>query len=299
MRPRLAFAAAGFAALLVALAAPERRAQALDVVTEANLRDEFWAGRPVVITSLGDEEGLVYDTTTNRWRNIAIQASDADLTALAAISGVQGDLIYHNGTSWTRLPKGTALQVLRTNAGATAPEWATSTGAKAYVALDAYSGAAFVGSEANSASTDNRGGFELVEYEASEAVSVDESYMWNATMPGVYAGGNLAVKIRWAAEGATSGNVIWYVGFRRYVDGTTDLDTAGTEDFAAYQTASAAACPATDGTFTTTTITVTQAQADAIAAGEEFSILVVRNSNDQGDTLAVRAQVASVTITEQ
>lgn len=44
---------------------------------------------------------------------------------LAPVSAVAGDLMYHNGTNWVRLPKGTALQVLRMNGGATAPEWAT------------------------------------------------------------------------------------------------------------------------------------------------------------------------------
>jgi hypothetical protein len=55
----------------------------------------------------------------------SFQAADADLTALAAIAGVQGDIIYHNGTNWVRLAKGTGLQTLRVNAGATALEWAT------------------------------------------------------------------------------------------------------------------------------------------------------------------------------
>lgn len=37
----------------------------------------------------------------------------------------QGDLLYHDGTDNVRLPKGVALQFLRMNAGATAPEWVT------------------------------------------------------------------------------------------------------------------------------------------------------------------------------
>ena len=36
---------------------------------------------------------------------------------------VAGDVLYYNGTEWTRLPKGPAAQVLKMNAGATAPEW--------------------------------------------------------------------------------------------------------------------------------------------------------------------------------
>lgn len=46
------------------------------------------------------------------------------LTANTAFAA--GDTLYHNGTNLVRLAKGTALQVLRMNAGATAPEWAAS-----------------------------------------------------------------------------------------------------------------------------------------------------------------------------
>lgn len=38
----------------------------------------------------------------------------------------EGDSIYRGASAWTRLAKGTAGQVLRQNAGLTAPEWATS-----------------------------------------------------------------------------------------------------------------------------------------------------------------------------
>ena len=50
----------------------------------------------------------------------AVQGTDISLASEAA-----GDIMYANGTDWVRLGIGTALQVLRTNAGATAPEWAT------------------------------------------------------------------------------------------------------------------------------------------------------------------------------
>jgi len=40
-----------------------------------------------------------------------------------------GDVVYFDGTSWVRLAVGTAAQVLTVNAGATAPQWATSTAA--------------------------------------------------------------------------------------------------------------------------------------------------------------------------
>jgi len=40
-------------------------------------------------------------------------------------SGAAGDILYHDGTGYARLAKGTANQVLAMNAGATAPEWVT------------------------------------------------------------------------------------------------------------------------------------------------------------------------------
>ena len=51
---------------------------------------------------------------------------DAALTSIAGVSWVAGDLGYWSGTdAAARLAKGTAGQVLRMNAGATAPEWGT------------------------------------------------------------------------------------------------------------------------------------------------------------------------------
>ena len=43
-------------------------------------------------------------------------------------SAAEGDILYRGASTWTRLAKGTALQNLRMNSGATAPEWATVSG---------------------------------------------------------------------------------------------------------------------------------------------------------------------------
>jgi hypothetical protein len=43
-------------------------------------------------------------------------------------NAVEGDILYRSATAWTRLAKGSALQVLRQNAGLTAPEWGSVKG---------------------------------------------------------------------------------------------------------------------------------------------------------------------------
>lgn len=52
-----------------------------------------------------------------------VQAYDADLAAIAAITPSQGDILYHNGTAWTRLAAGTNGWFLRTNGAGANPSW--------------------------------------------------------------------------------------------------------------------------------------------------------------------------------
>lgn len=70
---------------------------------------------------------LYHDTTDRRYyrrMNTSTWGTwREDLTANQGFAA--GDTLYHNGTNLVRLAKGTALQSLRMNAGATAPEWAT------------------------------------------------------------------------------------------------------------------------------------------------------------------------------
>lgn len=62
-----------------------------------------------------------------------IAATITQIIDLIAGTPAQGDTLYRNGSSWLRLAKGTALQVLRMNAGATAPEWASPMFATSFV----------------------------------------------------------------------------------------------------------------------------------------------------------------------
>lgn len=73
----------------------------------------------------------LYHDTTDRfyYRRMTASVWGTWREGLTANQGfVAGDLLYHNGTNLVRLAKGTALQGLRMNAGATAPEWATAEG---------------------------------------------------------------------------------------------------------------------------------------------------------------------------
>lgn len=66
---------------------------------------------------------------------VAASLLDDDHTqyVLESLLTTQADLPYATGAStWTRLPKGTANQSLRMNAGATAPEWTAGVGTKQF-----------------------------------------------------------------------------------------------------------------------------------------------------------------------
>jgi hypothetical protein len=100
--------------------------------------------------TLQDVTGTIYVTGGT---DVAIaDGGTGQSTATAAFDALaptttQGDLIYHNGTDNVRLAKGTASQLLRMNAGATAPEWATvaaGSGALAFIAGASFSGSSAV-----------------------------------------------------------------------------------------------------------------------------------------------------------
>jgi hypothetical protein len=54
--------------------------------------------------------------------------NSVDGTKIAMGSDAQGDILYHGASDYARLAKGTASQVLKMNAGATAPEWGAAGG---------------------------------------------------------------------------------------------------------------------------------------------------------------------------
>lgn len=75
--------------------------------------------------TLTNGDVIVYDAPQQRWENAA-QSALAVGTATNLAGGAAGSVPYQTGAgSTTFLGVGTALQVLKVNAGATAPEWVT------------------------------------------------------------------------------------------------------------------------------------------------------------------------------
>src|SRR3990167_5047141 len=109
-------------------------------VTSAKIALDTIAAVDVATNSIGDAE-IAAHTTTKITSDLALvtgtlgigNGGTGQTTATPAFDALaptttQGDIIYHNGTDNVRLAKGTALQGLRMNSGATAPEWAASGG---------------------------------------------------------------------------------------------------------------------------------------------------------------------------
>ena len=68
---------------------------------------------------------LTGDVTGNLTGNVTGNVT-GNITGDLLTLTTQGDLLYHDGTNGARLAKGTGLQQLRMNSGATAPEWFTA-----------------------------------------------------------------------------------------------------------------------------------------------------------------------------
>lgn len=139
----------------------------------------------------------------------------------------------------------------------------------------------------NPATLTTRNGHWVLSFDAD----TDESAIFSSVMPECYFGGNLYVDIYWAAESATTGDVIWNAAFESLA--SQDMDSDG---FAAAQAASAATTNATSGVLTKTTITFTQAQADAVAAADGYRLQITRDANNGSDTMTGDAQVKFVQV---
>ena len=91
-------------------------AYAIDDVTEYNGSSYI-----CILASTGN-----LPTNTTYFQPMATKGTDG--TDVGTTLTTQGDILYRDGSGLQRLPKGTAGQVLKMNAGATAPEYGTGGG---------------------------------------------------------------------------------------------------------------------------------------------------------------------------
>ena len=92
----------------------------------ATLRTSIGVGTGDTPQLTGLEVGHATDTTLARASAGVLSVEGNHIPCIG--SQAAGDIIYHNGTTWARLAKGTASQILQMNSGATAPEWTTGSG---------------------------------------------------------------------------------------------------------------------------------------------------------------------------
>lgn len=79
------------------------------------------SGTTLSATATGD---VVGDDTATTVQNIVAYNTTGGKN-ITELTGTQGDVLYHNGTSWQKLAAGTAGQVLRTNGAGANPDWWT------------------------------------------------------------------------------------------------------------------------------------------------------------------------------
>jgi hypothetical protein len=87
------------------------------------------SGTAALATVTAAARTVLDDTTVGAMlTTLGAQPLDADLTAIAGLAGVQGDIIYRDASAWNRLAAGTAGQILQTNGASANPSWITASG---------------------------------------------------------------------------------------------------------------------------------------------------------------------------
>lgn len=86
--------------------------------------DQTWATPP----GGGGSGDVTGDDTSTTVQNIVAYSTTGGKN-ITELTGTQGDVLYHDGTKWAKLPAGTSGHVLKTNGAGANPSWGTVTGA--------------------------------------------------------------------------------------------------------------------------------------------------------------------------
>lgn len=124
--------------------------------------------------------------------------------------------------------------------------------------------------------------------------TTQETAIWTAVLPSVYAGGGLTVDVYFAAATATTGTIGWDVAIERIDASSLDIDA---DSFATAQTITAATVPGTSGQILKSSVAITSgANLDSLAAGEAFRIRLRRDVAN--DTATGDAQMIAMLVRE-
>ena len=107
-----------------------------------------------------------------------------------------------------------------------------------------------------------------------------------------YLSGNLTIRVRWYADTATSGAVVWGASLAAISAG--DATNMETKAFATEQLSSASTASAT--THGPVEATITLSNLDSLASLDDATLRIARKTADAGDTMAGDAQVVFVIV---
>jgi hypothetical protein len=128
------------------------------------------------------------------------------------------------------------------------------------------------------------------------ANSADIEAIYSNTLPEAYLGQGVTVTIRWVAQTATTGDVVWGISFERLNQAGVDLDDSPTWSTEKTVVSSA---PGTSGQIQIASITFTDgAEMDSTQASENFRIRVRRLGDNGSDTMANAAQVLTILVSQ-
>lgn len=119
--------------------------------------------------------------------------------------------------------------------------------------------------------------------------TTDEHLLWNFLLPDTYAGGG-TLRVKWRADTATTGSVVWKGSLAPTVDGSTD-DKDNTFNAAATSAASAAPGTLDQTAETTITLTVTNA-----SARRRVSVMLGRDADHASDDMAGDAVLVGLSL---
>ncbi len=106
-----------------------------------------------VAQAAGGSGDVVGDDTTTTVQNIVAYNSTGGKN-ITELTGTQGDVLYHNGTSWVKLAAGTAGNFLKTNGAGANPQWAAASVSAANVTAGTFPGASYTFSDTLNVTSD-------------------------------------------------------------------------------------------------------------------------------------------------